>query len=67
MQFSKLHTAEEEASAAVSCHSCVSDISFGGAGIAQRVERRTRDRKVAGSSPGMSGRRMFFSRVNFLC
>ena len=36
-----------------------------GAGIAQWSERRTRDRK--GSSPGRSGGRIFFSRVNFLC
>ena len=38
-----------------------------GAGIAQWLERRTRDRKVPGSSPGRSGGRSFFSRVNFLC
>ena len=38
-----------------------------GAGIAQWLERRTRDRKVPGSSPGRSGGRIFFSRVNFLC
>ena len=31
------------------------------------VECRTRDRKVASSSPGRSGGRNFFSRVNFLC
>ena len=37
------------------------------AGIAQRLERRTRDRKVAGSNPCRSGGRIFFSRVNFLC
>ena len=37
------------------------------AGIAQWLERRTRDRKVPGSSPGRSGGRSFFSRVNFLC
>ena len=30
-------------------------------------ERRTRDRKVASSNPGRSGRRIFFSRVNFVC
>ena len=35
-----------------------------GAGIAQWLEHRTRDRKVPGSSPS---RRIFFSRVNFLC
>ena len=38
-----------------------------GAGIAQWLERRTRDQKVPGSSPGKSGRRSFTSRVNFLC
>ena len=37
------------------------------AGIAQWLERRTRDRKFPGSSPGRSGGRIFFSRVNFLC
>ena len=36
-------------------------------GIAQMLERRTRDRKVPGSSPGRSGGRIFFSRFNFLC
>ena len=30
-------------------------------------ERRTRDRKVAGSNPCWSGGRIFFSGVNFLC
>ena len=34
---------------------------------AQWLERQTRDRKVAGSSPGRSGGRIYFSRVNFLC
>ena len=38
-----------------------------GVGIAQWLERRTRDRKVAGSIPCWGGRRIFFSRVNFLC
>ena len=37
------------------------------AGIAQRLERRTRDRKVPDSSPVRNGGRIFFSRVNFLC
>ena len=37
------------------------------AGVAQWLARRTRDWKVPGSSPCRSGRRMFFSRVNFLC
>ena len=38
-----------------------------GAGIAQWLERRTRDWKVAGSNPCWGGGRIFFSRVNFLC
>jgi len=38
-----------------------------GSGIAQWLERRTRDWKVAGSNPCRSGGTMFFSRVNFLC
>ena len=38
-----------------------------GAGIAQWLERQTRDRKVEGSNPCWSGGRIFFSRVNFLC
>ena len=42
------------------------DVNWG-AGIAQWLERRTRDRKVAGSNPCWSGGRIFFSRVNFLC
>ena len=37
------------------------------AGIAQWLERRTRDWKVAGSNPCWNGGRIFFSRVNFLC
>ena len=38
------------------------------AGIAQWLQRRTRDqRRVVGSSPGRSGGRIFFSRVNILC
>ena len=37
------------------------------AGIAQWLERRTRDRKVEGSNPCWNGGRIFFSRVNFLC
>ena len=37
------------------------------AGIAQWLERLTRDRKVPSSSPGRSGGRIFFSRANFLC
>ena len=38
-----------------------------GAGIAQWLERRTRDWKVAGSNPCWSGGRIFFSGVYFLC
>ena len=38
-----------------------------GAGIAQWLERRTRDRKVSGSNPCWNGGNTFFSRVNFLC
>ena len=38
-----------------------------GAGIAQWLERRTRDWKVAGSNPCRSGGRIFFSWVDFLC
>ena len=38
-----------------------------GAGIAQWLERRTRDRKVAGSNPCWNSGRIFFSRVDFLC
>ena len=37
------------------------------AGIAQWLERRTRDWKVSGSNPCWSGGRIFFSRVDFLC
>ena len=38
-----------------------------GAGIAQWLERRTHDWKVAGSNPRWNGGRIVFSRVNFLC
>ena len=38
-----------------------------GAGIAQWLEHRTRDWKVAGSNPCRSGGRIFFSRVDILC
>ena len=37
------------------------------AGIAQWLERLTRDRKDSGSSPCRSDGIIFFSRVNFLC
>ena len=41
---------------------------FWGVGIiAQWLERRTRGRKVPGSSRGRSGGIIFFSWVNFLC
>ena len=39
----------------------------GGAGMAQWLEHRTRDWKVAGSNPCWNGGRIFFSRVDFLC
>ena len=42
-------------------------LSRGGAGIAQWLEHRTRDWKVAGSNPCWNGGRIFFSRVDFLC
>ena len=38
-----------------------------GSGIAQWLERRTRDWKVAGLNPCRSSGRIFFSTVNFLC
>ena len=38
-----------------------------GAGIAQWLERQTRDWKVAGYNSWRNGGRIFFSRVNFLC
>ena len=38
-----------------------------GAGIAQWLERPTRDRKVAGSNLCRRGGRIFFPMVNFLC
>ena len=41
--------------------------TLAGGGIAQWLERRTRDWKVAGSNPCWNGRRIFFSRVDFLC
>ena len=36
-------------------------------GKACLLEHRTHDQKVPGSNPGRSGRRIFFSRVNFVC
>ena len=41
--------------------------NYVGAGIAQWLEHRTRDWKVAGSNPCWNGGRIFFSRVDFLC
>ena len=41
--------------------------SLQGAGIAQWLEHRTRDWKVAGSNPCWNGGRIFFSKVDFLC
>ena len=38
-----------------------------GDGIAQWLERWSHDQKVSGFSPGRSGRRLFFSRVNSPC
>ena len=38
----------------------------GGVGIAQWLERRTRDWKVTSSNPCRSGGRIFFSKVDFL-
>ena len=45
----------------------VSLLSSLGARIACWLERRTHDRKVASSNPGRRCRRIFFSRVNFVC
>ena len=46
---------------------CQASQSVMGVGIAQWLERRTRDWKVAGSNPCRSGGRIFFSRVDYLC
>ena len=46
---------------------CVQTYGAIGEGIAQWLERQTRDRKVPGSSPSRSGGRILFSRVSFLC
>ena len=46
---------------------CCRRLNRRGSGIAQWLERRTRDRQVSGSSPGRSGWRIFYPRVNFLC
>ena len=45
----------------------LAEIGSRDSGIAQWLERRTRERKVAGSNPDRSGGGIFFSRVNFLC
>ena len=42
-------------------------MAYLGAGIAQWLERRTRDCKVAGSNPCWNGGIIFFSRVDFVC
>ena len=44
-----------------------SSSSSSGAGIAQWLERRTRDWKVADSNPCWSGGRMFLSMISFQC
>ena len=46
---------------------CWCKLLFKGAGIAQWLEHRTRDWKVAGSNPCWNGGRIFFSRVDFPC
>ena len=46
---------------------CQKQEALPGAGIAQWLEHRTRDWKVAGSNPCWNGGRIFFSRVDFLC
>ena len=38
-----------------------------GAGIACWLQHQTHDRKIASSNPSRSSRRIFFSRVNFVC
>ena len=43
------------------------NVGVGKRGTAQLLESLTCDRKVPGSSPGRSGGRIAFSRVNFLC
>ena len=48
-------------------HTWIHRHTLGGAGIAQWLERRTRDWKVAGSNPCRSGGRISFSRVDYLC
>ena len=45
---------------------CVNAYTLG-SGDNSVLEQQTQDQKVLGLSPGRSGRRIFFSRVNFLC
>ena len=47
--------------------SVVDHLNMSAVWIAQLVEHRNCDQKVAGLSPGRKGGRTFFSRVNFLC
>ena len=51
----------------VRCYWSLEGLCNSGSGIAQWLERRTRDWKVAGSNHCRSGGRVFLSRVNFLC
>ena len=46
---------------------CSHSFRIKGVGIAQWLEHRTRDWKVAGSNPCWNGGRIFFSGVDFLC
>ena len=48
-------------------HTHSSPTPLKGAGIAQWLERRTRDWKVASSNPRRNGGIIFISRVDFLC
>ena len=48
-------------------HTIYSSSHGWGAWIAQWLEQQTHDQKVAGLNPCWSSRRIFFSRVNFLC
>ena len=41
-------------------------IEYAGIGVSQVIERRARDRKVAGSIPGKGRWRVFLYKVNFL-
>ena len=57
---------ENDTCSIVASH-CVIKQDVWGAGIAQWLERRTRDWKIAGSNPCRSGGRILFSRVSFRC